>query len=128
MNNGEENTVHNRETKSGKSIDQKEKKGGLLSVDNKGRTCLHRACYSGDKEEVLKVLAQIQAGGALKAELLRQDKSGRTPLCLAQADQEQLWWGDESDESYQARAATATATLTWIETNANYMVDEVKRW
>ncbi len=124
-NNKGETDENNERTTSEESIDQKKKKERLLSMDGEGRTCLHTACDSGDKEGVLKLLGQIQEAGTLEAELFRHDKAGRTPLCLVQAEKkgdwddfEEVWENVESDNSYQARTDTAKAMLEWIRNNA----------
>ena len=66
----------------------------------------------------------------LKEELLRPDNTGRTPLCLAQADKKRDKWGYvvESDESYKSRADTAKAILEWIQQNDPDILEEVKTW
>ncbi len=108
-------------------------------LDNEGRTALHRRCDEGKKGAVLKLLPSLQNNGILKEELLRPDKMGRTPLCLAQAEQKRKWnntldfgcggWEIvESDEKYKFRAATAKAMLEWTKQHAPNILEEVKKW
>ncbi len=91
------------------------------NVDSEGRSVLHRACNLGKKEEVLRLLSQMQECGIIEEELFRRDKSGKTALCLAQAELREEWnlWesrtDSESEESYKARADTAIAFLEWLQ-------------
>ena len=117
---------------------EKVKKDVLQHTDNSGRTMLHRTCDSGDKAEVVKLLAQIEEAGILETELLRHDETGRTPLCLAQAEKKEKWnkhkhgfykggWDVlESDETYQTRTDTAGEMLKWIQKNNPDILNEVK--
>ncbi len=99
----------------------------LQRVDDEGRSALHRACDEGNKEEVLTLLPQLKKYKILKEELLRLDKTGRTPLGLAQAPQHDES-SDESDELFQAQADTIKAMLEWIQQNDPDILDEVKTW
>ncbi len=63
----------------------------LESVDSAGRTSLHNACEDGRKEEVLRLLAEMQHCGILKEGLFRHDATGRNALNLAQAQKKQEW-------------------------------------
>ncbi len=65
------------------------RKEELQSVDREGRMVLHKACDSGNKTEVLKLLAELKEYGILKEELLRCDNSGRTALCLARNEKKE---------------------------------------
>ncbi len=105
----------------------------LKSLDFKDGTVLHAACHSGNKEAVEALLPELKNKDILKTELLKHDKRGRTPLCLAETEQKQQWnkykkkWEVvESDEEYEKRQETATAMLEWIETNAHDILEEVK--
>ncbi len=98
------------------------------------KTALHTACDSGKKVEVLRLLEEIQQNGSLENELLSRDDTGRTALCLAQAEKHRDWnertekWEDmETDAEYEARQETATAMLEWIQSNASDVLDEVKK-
>ncbi len=107
----------------------------LKSLDFKGMSCLHVACDSGNKEAVIALLPELKNKCILKKELLRPDKTGRMPLCLAQAEQKQQWtdrydgWEVvESDRAFQGRQDTATAMRGWIKQHAPDILDEVKKW
>ena len=105
----------------------------LQRVDVKGKSALHRACGEGNKEEVLTLLHKLKEYKILKEELLRHDKTGRTPLCLARAEKKQEWndnmlnWEVESHDSFKSRADTATAMLEWIQKNNRDILEQVKK-
>ena len=119
----------------------------LQSVDSVDRTALHIACDSGNKQAVITLLSALQQCDILKTETLRRDKSGRTALSMARAEQKREWYVDkrwnskkerfevlhadwklvECNESYQARQETACAMLAWIQHIAPDKVDEIHR-
>ncbi len=106
----------------------------LKSLDFNGRTVLHAACNSGNKEVVIAVLPMLQKCSILRDELTMMDKTGRTPLCLAKAEQKQQYniyfricEVVESYEAYEARQETATAVLEWIQNHDPEIMDEVKK-
>ncbi len=102
-------------------------------LDKESRSVLQIACDVGNQEVVLTLLDKMKHHGILKEELLRCDKTGRTALCLAQAERKQKWnksnneWEDaESDELYESRLATAKEMIAWIQNNSPDMVQEVQ--
>ncbi len=60
----------------------------------------------------MKILRE-SSEGTLTRELFRCDNTGRTALCLAQAEQKDL----ESDRSYEARKNTAKTMVEWLQDN-----------
>ena len=104
----------------------------LQRQDSKGRTVLHKACDSGNKDKVLSLLSEMKQYDMLKEGLFAHDNSGRTALCLARADRKKKWnrkirdWEViEPTDLYLDRVGTAQAMLQWIEDNARDILDEI---
>ncbi len=97
----------------------------MQKADEEGRTALHTACDSGEKEKVLNLLSEMKDCGILEEELMRCDKSGRRPLGLALAERKRKWKWDrkneewkwehaESDGTYESRQDMGEEMLEWI--------------